>query len=129
MRTAAHARTAAAAALLASLVLLSGCIFGESLPDTEPDIRGTATDVTASDDGASVTFLLTDLESELGAAVITVTSDTRVLLDDGGSRLVRVDGSEIAEGDTVRVWITGPVRESYPVQADAGTVLIEGEAR
>lgn len=44
----------------------------------------------------------------------------------------RADGSasrgslrDVAAGQRVQVWFTGPVAESYPVQATAATVLIE----
>ena len=33
------------------------------------------------------------------------------------------DYNDLKIGQKVRVWFTGPVRESYPVQAEAGTVV------
>ena len=33
--------------------------------------------------------------------------------------------NDLKVGQRVRVWFIGPIRESYPVQADAGTVVIE----
>ncbi len=39
--------------------------------------------------------------------------------------LTRADYNDLKVGQTVRVWFTGPVRESYPVQAEAGTVVID----
>jgi hypothetical protein len=35
---------------------------------------------------------------------------------------------ELREGQRVRVWVTGPVAESYPVQAAARLIVIEAEA-
>jgi hypothetical protein len=35
---------------------------------------------------------------------------------------------ELREGQRVRVWVTGPVMESYPVQAAARLIVIDAEA-
>jgi hypothetical protein len=40
----------------------------------------------------------------------------------------RARPEELREGQRVRVWVTGPVMESYPVQATALAVVIEAEA-
>jgi uncharacterized protein DUF3221 len=41
-------------------------------------------------------------------------------------RAVRAE--ELREGQRVRVWVTGPVMESYPVQAGARLIVIDTEA-
>jgi hypothetical protein len=56
----------------------------------------------------------------LNAAWLTVTGET-VIVDEKGSQL---EIGAICRGGPVRVWVTGPVKESYPVQADAERVLI-----
>jgi hypothetical protein len=57
-------------------------------------------------------------------AWIRVTSRTRILARTDGST---AGGSiaDLARGARVQAWFTGPVAESYPVQAVAGTVLVE----
>ncbi len=40
----------------------------------------------------------------------------------------RVRADDLREGQRVRVWVTGPVAESYPVQAAARLVVIDAEA-
>jgi hypothetical protein len=57
-------------------------------------------------------------------AWIAVPRGTDVVQRAGGS-VSRGSSQELAVGLRVQVWFTGPVAESYPVQATAGTVLIE----
>jgi hypothetical protein len=68
---------------------------------------------------------------DLDAADVTVSSATKVLTSPNstGERAARSDASAIAVRDYVEVWITGPVRESYPVQADAKVVLVYGRLK
>jgi len=42
-----------------------------------------------------------------------------------GETLSRGSSRELAVGMRVQAWFTGPVAESYPVQATAGTILVE----
>jgi Domain of unknown function (DUF6438)/Protein of unknown function (DUF3221) len=55
-------------------------------------------------------------------AVVRVTEATRVI---GAPASVTADFTAIRSGQWVRVWFVGPVRESYPVQANAGTIVID----
>lgn len=57
-------------------------------------------------------------------AWITVDGRTDVVQRAGG-RTSRASTRELAVGTRVWVWFTGPVLESFPVQATAGTVVIE----
>jgi hypothetical protein len=54
-------------------------------------------------------------------AVVTITQGTDIVRADS----TRADFSALSTGQWVRVWFTGPVRESYPVQADAARVQID----
>ena len=54
-------------------------------------------------------------------AVVRITQDTEILRDDS----TRADFTALSNGQWVRVWFTGPVRESYPVQADAARIQID----
>jgi hypothetical protein len=47
------------------------------------------------------------------------------VVERAGSSVSRGSSAELAVGMRVQAWFTGPVAESYPVQATAGTVLIE----
>ena len=55
---------------------------------------------------------------------ITLTIETRIFRQHG-TDLQPATATELALGQTVRVWYTGPVAESYPRQARAGFVVIE----
>lgn len=57
-------------------------------------------------------------------AWIAVNRRTAVVTRAGGS-VSRGSSAELTVGMRVQAWFTGPVAESYPVQATAGTVLIE----
>lgn len=70
------------------------------------------------------------VEAEQGAdrASVTITDRTALLIQ-RGEETVAATAADLAQGTRVRVWYTGPVAESYPVQAVAGTVLILSPAR
>ena len=48
----------------------------------------------------------------------------RILVRSGG-RTSRGSAADLVVGAKVQAWFTGAVRESYPVQAGAGTLLVE----
>jgi hypothetical protein len=57
-------------------------------------------------------------------AWVYVSPRTRVLVR-GGGQTSRGTAADLVVGARVQAWFTGGVRESYPVQADAGTILVE----
>ena len=89
------------------------------LPGGAPSIRGQVTAREALD--------RIRIEADPGAAsgsdkaVVTLTLASRVLHRDGRA----ASTNDLTVGCTVSAWFTGPVRESYPVQAEAATVVIE----
>jgi hypothetical protein len=99
---------------------------GARIPTATPDIIGT---IRRADDSGSVRVVLIEQDSTRSAgypvATVYVTGETRVLRQTPGG-IVTARPAELAVGTRVRAWFTGPVRESYPVQADAATVLIGG---
>jgi hypothetical protein len=81
----------------------------------------------AAADG-SVTLLVQDGKDPSGTALA---ASVRVplkasLLRTSGSGYTKASVDQLRDGATVKVWFTGPVAESYPVQATAGTVVITG---
>lgn len=54
-------------------------------------------------------------------AVVALAPATRIVHRDGRTGAV----SDLGVGREVSVWFAGPVRESYPLQADAGIVVVE----
>ncbi|MBE0476755.1 MAG: DUF3221 domain-containing protein [Coriobacteriia bacterium] len=123
---------AGALTLLIVTPALTAC--ARDVPSTAPSIVGEVESLErASSDGTTLTMLVRDRLEERGfpsggeydAASVRVTRDTRVFT--GSARDPRTGTAEdIRGGDRVAVWFTGPVAESYPVQATAGTVLVLG---
>jgi hypothetical protein len=57
------------------------------------------------------------------AAAVTVTAETVVVQEFGGGYEPAAFGL-LRQGQTVAVWTTGPVRESFPVQLEASGIVI-----
>ena len=99
---------------------------GLQVPAATPDIIGT---IERADDTGNGRVVLIEQDSTRSAgypaATVTVTPRTRVLRQTAGG-IVAARPAELTVGTRVRAWFTGPIRESYPVQVDAGTVLIGG---
>ena len=58
-------------------------------------------------------------------AGVRITEGTQVLRQGEGV----VSATELRVGQQVKVWFTGPVMESYPLQATAGVIVIEPSSR
>lgn len=103
----------------------TGAPAGPVVPSDAPDIIGAVARASAA--GSGVTVLI-EQDSTRSAgypvASVTVSGQARVLRR-SGDRVVAARASDLSVGTRVRAWFTGPVRKSWPVQADAGTVLIE----
>lgn len=110
------------------LSLLVSCASGtgsETVPVTEPSIRGTITQVSPGEPRTVLVEESPGEESGSNKASVRLTGETR-LLRRSGEAVQRAAPEDLAVGQRVSVWFTGPVRESFPVQADAGTIFIEG---
>lgn len=126
----------AAGLLLALATLAPGCArepgsadpgapAAAALPPESPDIIGSIT--RRDDTGRRLTVLVEQVPERSAGypiASVTVPAQARVLRRQGG-RVVTAPASALVAGTPVRMWFTGAVRESYPVQADARVVLIE----
>lgn len=123
----------AAAALLLGLAAACGAPGdpegGGSLdlgvPRDGADIVGEVTQAQAS--GQATRLLVEQVPTRSAGypiAWVFVTPGTRILVRSGG-RTTRGTAADLGVGASIHAWFTGPVRESYPVQADAGTLLVE----
>lgn len=116
---------------VAVCVALAGCAAGgPSAPADEPDIRGVVTSVSGGET-VSLRVVWTDdatigAQAGYDAAQVAVTGDTEVLARAADGSLSAAEAADIAVGTVVEAWFEGPVAESYPVQATAGTVVITG---
>lgn len=118
---------------LALVVLLVGCA-GVRVPSATPDMQG-ASVASSTENAGSWTLLLEvdiDAAKQAGiqdagdgydAASARVDSKTAILRKtETGVEEATID--DVLAARFLNVWFTGPVAESYPVQATAGTILI-----
>ncbi|MDI6691947.1 MAG: hypothetical protein QMD76_01355 [Anaerosomatales bacterium] len=104
---------------VAVALLASGC--APRPPRGAPDFpAATVLSVRPGQDGNGSVLVESDAA---GKASITIAADTRVLreTDSGYEQAAFVD---VAAGQTLDVWTTGRVAESYPVQAWATAIVI-----
>lgn len=104
------------AALIILSLLLVACSGGTAPPRGPAGVSGEIQQI----QGAQV---LVRGELAPGAAnprlvMLTVTPRT-VIVRRAGKDLTAITGADLKLGDKVDVWFEGPVRESYPEQADA----------
>jgi hypothetical protein len=110
--------------LTAALVAACGMPSGASLPNDAPSIEGTIRESSAIQAGRRIFVEATaPVPGREPAAYITVLRGADVLAG-SGETVVPASADELVVGARVRVWFKGPVAESFPVQATAGTVLI-----
>lgn len=120
--------------LLTAALLIAGVLAGcgPEFPVEEPDIEGLVTTANIAEPGVTILIEVPAEEREpewssriaLEKASVTVQRDALVFDSDGDE----VDLARIAvEGVRVRAWFSGPVAESYPVQARARAVQLLDE--
>lgn len=106
---------------LAMVLLLVGCGASEeegAIPSEPPYLRGTVTAM----DGAEVRVEENAGERSGSAkAVLRLTGSTRIVWRTGEP----AEPGDLRLGSRVSAWVAGPVAESYPVQAEAGVLMIE----
>ena len=125
--------TAAVLAVLLALTFTVGCGGGGGSSPGGPaaDIRGyiSSTWGISADPppGGNLGSVLVEGELEADTTVdrasVTVTKETRIYSELGGNR-AEVKFDDLAVGQRVEVVFTGPVMESYPVQATAGEITV-----
>jgi hypothetical protein len=93
------------------------------VPSSTPSIEGRVTAVDRQGERIGSIRVEANPAEASGSdkAVVYITPSTEIVHGDS----TRADFAALASGLWVRVWFTGPVRESYPVQADAALVQID----
>lgn len=109
--------------LLVLCLALHGCTpSGEApepaIPTEPPYISGT---ITAAGDSRIRVEERPEESSGSAKADLRLTPATVVLWRSGEP----AERRDLGLGTRVRVWVSGPIMESYPVQATAGTVVID----
>lgn len=116
------ARILAILAIIALVAPAAGC--APKPPSDAPTIpNGTVASLTPGPQGGTMLVESTDPATSFDKAMVSVTDDTTVLRETG-SGYERSGFDSLTVGARVDVWITGPVAESYPVQAGADVVVI-----
>jgi hypothetical protein len=107
--------------LVLAACLAVACGAG-SAPSTPPSIAGvvTALDITR---GSMLIEVDPSQRSGSDKAMVSVGSGTRFFARSGAALSSAVLG-DVRVGQRVEAWFEGPVAESYPVQAKAGTIVI-----
>ena len=100
-----------------------------AIPDSAAWIRGVITDASVTG-GASLAESSGSVRVEADPSKHDDSPKAVVRWSGDSTRIYRRDGSpatpdELARGVTVRVWITGPVLESYPAQVRARVIVVE----
>jgi hypothetical protein len=112
--------------ILISITVLAGCSKGISAPAEKIDIRGTITAVYASNDGITKVLVEGKLYEDTKYPRANVSIDGNTLIQRKGSKDY-LKAADLKENMVVEVIITGPVRESDPVQCDAKSIIIINE--
>lgn len=112
--------------ILLSLMLFGALTIRGNAQDTKPDISGPADKVKVAADGKGGSIYVEtakDAKFTYDKAMIRINDKTRIQKMNG--KLVEdAKFAEIKNGVKISVWFTGPVAESYPVQATAGRIII-----
>jgi hypothetical protein len=90
---------------------------------TEPDFTGNINEVHSIEDDKVVGTILVegkDIIKSSNKYVVTIKTDTFIL----GQNYETFDFKELEPGQKVKIWFSGPVRESYPAQVDAAKVMV-----
>jgi len=115
------------ALLLLIAALLAGCEAKPTAPSADYDIQGDITQI-IRDGLPKGVFGTLRIEGDSAGnrydkAVVAVTKSTRIW-EKKGERYVSATWNDLLWTATVTAKFTGPVRESYPVQADAAEIVI-----
>ena len=126
--------------LLGGLGLLTACRpFAEDTDDGDDavrsrDMHGQITTITSLEGGQGAPGVLGTILVEgpregnpiSDKARVAITTKTTIVSGSGGSGTF----ADLRVGSAVEVWFDGPILESYPVQADAGKiVVVESQSR
>ena len=107
--------------LLAATLILSACSNTQAQPDLIGKINSVQQVLQGDKPGLILVSTLGDKTSD--KYVLTVTPDTSIQRQ-VGEALEPASFGDLRVGQDIKVWLTGPVRESYPAQADAKKIVI-----
>lgn len=115
-----------------TVTIFTGCNPKAPMEKDRIDIRGRINGVIANKNGTGTPhglqgFIQVDgtrqPDTQYDRAAITIADSTQISIMKGGTRNDATFG-DLKIGDSVEATFTGPVRESYPVQATASRITI-----
>lgn len=121
--------------ILPALTLIFACLIegDQTFSSSRIDVRGAITNITRSEgEGRGKVLAYVFIEgakepdTQVDKASVTVTAETKVFIKSGGERKPAAFAA-LKEGQKVEARFTGPMRLSYPVQADAAEIIILDE--
>ena len=110
-----------AALLLVAALMLSSC----SNVQTEPDLAGKISSIQRIPKDEKPGMILVDSPGNQTSDkyVISVMTETSIQWR-VGQTLESASFGDLHAGQEIKVWLSGPVRESYPAQADAKKIVL-----
>ena len=124
-----HIRLFVLVGLLVALMVVSpGCASTATPMETEADLVGFITETRPTGEGDILGQINVESHADkiVSKYIITITDETLIFWQDGDD-LRRTAFETLENKQWVKIWFTGPVIESFPVQGTAGQVVILGE--
>jgi hypothetical protein len=115
--------------ILLALTLTVACFLegAQSFASSRVDVRGAISRIESERRGKALARVLIEGDKEpdtqVDKALVYVTAETGFFIKQGGERKP-AEFAALKEGQKVEARFTGPVRESYPVQATAAEITI-----
>ncbi|MGM0367518.1 MAG: DUF3221 domain-containing protein [Actinomycetota bacterium] len=111
-------------ALVSALMLFSGC----QTTSMKADIRGYIASINfaqVANEAEAIVLIEGSIEEDTlyDRASVSITAQTRILRNVGG-KIQNAGIGELEQGQRVQAAFTGPVMETYPVQAEAKEIVI-----
>lgn len=114
------------AALVAVTALVACGRSAVQLPPGKPLVRGTVESIEHRATGLGYLVRAAPGSVEMCGIAATVTEATRFLRRTSDGEIREIERSAVEVGDTVEVFVDGPVAESCPVQGGASAILLVG---
>jgi Protein of unknown function (DUF3221) len=115
--------------ILPALALTAACFLegAQSFASSQVDVRGAISRIESERRGKALARVLIEgakePDTQVDKALVYVTAETRFFIKQDGERKP-AEFAALKEGQKVEARFTGPVRESYPVQATAAEITI-----
>lgn len=112
--------------LLALLLPACSGSQGTLLPQGEPLVRGPVESIEHRATASGILVRAAAGSREMCGIAATADAQTRYFREAPDGRLMPVSVEELAVGDTVEVFVDGPIAESCPVQGRASAIVQVG---